>query len=318
MGGLTDNMRGALLMMGAMAAFTINDAFMKSLSDELPLFQALLLRGAATTLFLYGLARGTRGLKLSLRARDWRLVGLRSLAEVGAAWFFITALFNMPIANVTAILQALPLTITLAGALFLGEAVGWRRMTAIVIGFAGVMLIVRPGPEGFNIFALYALASVLCVTVRDLATRRLSSEVPSMTVALAASAAVTGFGAAGCLFGAWVPVSATAAAQLGGAIAFVILGYVCSVMAMRVGDVGFVAPFRYTSLVWALALGLAVFGHWPDALTLFGAAIVAATGLFTLWRERRVSRQARSASAPVPGRPEGQVPAARPAARDRP
>lgn len=287
MGGPSDNMRGAMLMMGAMAAFTLNDAFMKSLSDELPLFQALLLRGLATTLFLWGIAQGTRGLRLDLGPRDWRLVVLRSLAEVGAAWFFITALFNMPIANVTAILQALPLTVTLAGALFLGEAVGWRRMTAIAVGFAGVLLIVRPGPEGFNLHALYALASVLCVTVRDLATRRLSPEVPSMTVALAGSAAVTAFGAAGCLAGAWVPVSATAAAQLGGAIVFVILGYVCSVMAMRAGDIGFIAPFRYTSLVWALALGLVVFGHWPDPLTLLGAAIVAATGLFTLWRERR-------------------------------
>jgi S-adenosylmethionine uptake transporter len=304
MGGLTDNMRGALLMMGAMAAFTLNDAFMKSLSDELPLFQALLLRGTATTLFLAGLARGMGTLRLRLPAADWRMIGLRTLAEVGAAWFFITALFNMPLANVTAILQALPLTVTLAGALFLGEAVGWRRMTAILVGFLGVMLIVRPGPDGFNTYALYALASVACVTVRDLSTRRISRQVPSLMVALAASAGVTAFGAAGCLYGAWAPVSATAAGQLFGAIVFVILGYVCSVMAMRAGDIGFIAPFRYTSLIWALALGLAVFGHWPDPLTLLGAAIVAATGLFTLWRERRVPWRVPVPAEPAPGRPE--------------
>lgn len=287
MGGLSDNARGALTMMGAMAAFTINDTFMKTLSDELPLFQALLLRGIATTLFLIGLARGMGALTLRFSPADWRMIGLRTVAEVGAAWFFITALFNMPIANVTAILQALPLTVTLAGALFLGEAVGWRRMTAILVGFLGVMLIVRPGPDGFNVYALYALASVACVTVRDLATRRISRQVPSLMVALAASAGVTAFGAAGCLSGAWAPVSGGAAMQLGGAIVFVILGYVCSVMAMRSGDIGFIAPFRYTSLLWALGLGLAVFGHWPDGLTLLGAGIVAATGLFTLWRERR-------------------------------
>lgn len=299
MGGLSDNARGALLMMGAMAAFTINDAFMKALSDDLPLFQALLLRGAATTIFLFALARGTGGLRLDLTAADWRLVGLRTLGEIGAAWFFITALFNMPIANVTAILQALPLTVTLAGALFLREPVGWRRLTAIVVGFLGVLLIVRPGPDGFNLYALYALASVACVTLRDLATRRIPRGVPSLTVALAASAGVTLFGAAGCLTGAWAPVTPAAAMQLSGAIVFVILGYICSVMVMRAGDIGFIAPFRYTSLLWALVLGLAVFGHWPDPLTLLGTGIVAGTGLFTLYRERRVRRR-ETASARAP------------------
>jgi S-adenosylmethionine uptake transporter len=292
MGGISDNARGALLMMAAMAAFTINDAFMKSLADAMPLFQALLLRGVATTVFLFALALGAGALRFRLSAADWGRIGLRTIGEIGAAWFFITALFNMPIANVTAILQALPLTITLAGALFLGEAVGWRRMTAIAVGFLGVLLIVRPGPEGFNIYALLAVASVACVTLRDLATRGISREVPSLTVALVGSAGVTLFGAAGCLTGDWAPVTPAAALHLSGAIAFVILGYVFSVMVMRVGDIGFVAPFRYTSLLWALVLGLVFFGDWPDALTLLGAAIVASTGLFTLWRERRVRRRA--------------------------
>lgn len=291
MAGISDNARGALLMMAAMAGFTLNDTFLKALSDELPLYQALFLRGVATTLFLYLLARGTGALRLGLAPRDWGLVGLRTGAEIAAAWFFLTGLFNMPLANATAILQSLPLAITLAGALFLGEPVGWRRLSAIAIGFAGVMLIVRPGAEGFTVYSLYILVAVACVTLRDLSTRRLSSGVPSLTVALAGSAGVTLFGAAGSLGGAWAPISPFAALQLLGATVFVILGYVCSVLTMRTGDLGVVALFRYTGLLWALVLGLAVFGDWPDALTLAGAAIVTATGIFTLWRERRLARR---------------------------
>lgn len=291
MASLGDNTRGALLMMAGMAAFTVNDAFMKAMSDELPLFQAIFLRGIATTAVLYLLARRMRAVRFDLPPRDWAFVGLRTLGEIGAAYFFITALFNMPLANVTAILQSLPLTITLAGALFLREPLGWRRLTAIFVGFAGVLMIVRPGGEGFNAHSVFALASVACVTLRDLATRRLSGGVPSLTVALAASAGVTAFGGAGSALGAWAPVSPTAAWQLLGATSAVSLGYLCAVLVMRAGDLGFVAPFRYSSLLFALALGFLVFGDWPDPLTLAGAAIVAATGIFTLYRERRLSRR---------------------------
>jgi len=145
-------------------------------------------------------------------SRDRALIALRTVVEVAAAYFFISALFHMPIANVTAILQALPLTVTLAGAVFLG----------------------------------------------GLGTQ-------------------------------WQPLSGLAAMQLAGAAFFVIGGYVFSVNAMRSGEIGFVAPFRYTSLVVALVLGLAFFGEWPDGFTLTGCVIVVATGLFTLYRERTVA-----------------------------
>ncbi len=147
MAGMSDNTRGALLMTGSMAAFTFNDAFMKSLGEHLPLFQAIFLRGIGTTLFLIALTVWMRQVRLAASRRDWTLMIIRAVSEMGGAWFFITALFHMPFANLSAILQALPLAVTLAGAVFLGESVGWRRMTAILIGFAGVMLIVRRGPK---------------------------------------------------------------------------------------------------------------------------------------------------------------------------
>ncbi len=284
----SDNTRGALFMMGSMTAFTINDAFMKALSDELPLFQALFVRGLATVICLSVLCAVMGQLRFSLTRRDWGLLLLRAIGEVGGAYFFITALFHLPIANVSAILQALPLTVSLAAAVFLREALGWRRVTAICVGFCGVLLIVRPGGADFNIYSLYALAAVACVTLRDVVVRRLSPDVPSVLVALIAAIAVMVFGGFASLLIEWQPFTVKASLQLGGSALFIIFGYVFSVAAMRVGEIGFVAPFRYTSLLVALVLGVVVFGAWPSGLTLVGAFVVVATGLFTLYRERRL------------------------------
>lgn len=285
---MSPNTRGALLMAAAMAAFTFNDACIKATDGALPLAQILTLRGALASLLIYGLARALGSLRVDLPRRDWALVALRSLAELAAAYFFLTALMSMPLANVTAVLQALPLTVTLGAALFFGETVGWRRGLAILVGFAGVLLIVRPGPEGFSLHAIYALAAVACVTVRDLATRRMSAQVPSMTVTLSASLAVMGFAALASLGTEWAPMDRRLVLLVLGSSVFVFAGYLFSVMAMRVGEVAFVSPFRYTGLIWALLLGWLAFGHWPEPLTLIGAAIVVATGLFTLFRERAI------------------------------
>lgn len=287
---MSPNTRGALFMMLSMSAFTLNDTCMKALSDEIPLFQTIFLRGVLTSLILCIAAVAMGAFRYRLSRRDWSLVALRSLAEVAAAYFFISALFAMPIANVTAILQALPLTVTLAGALFLKEQVGWKRSLAILVGFLGVILIVKPGSDGFNSYSVFAVIAVIAVTVRDLAARRLSHAVPSLVVALSAAVSVAVFGGLGMFTHDWEPVSQTAGLQLLGAVFFVIGGYLFSVMAMRIGDISFVAPFRYFSLICALVAGFVVFSEWPDSLTLVGSTIVVATGVFTFYRERRLSR----------------------------
>ena len=313
---LSDNMRGALFMMGTMTAFTINDACMKILGEEAPLFQLLVLRGIGTALFLWWLAWRMGHLRLSASRRDWWLMVVRSLSEVAGAWFFMTALFHMPIANLSAILQALPLTVTLASALFLGEKVGWRRFTAILIGFAGVALIVRPGPEGFTIDSIYGLATVVCVTIRDITARQLSKDVPSLLVSLVAAVFVMGLSGLAAFVpmglpgsGApWVAMDLGQVGLMALTTAFVIVGYILSVSAMRVGEIGFVAPFRYTSLVVAILVGVLVFGTFPDALTLLGAAIVVVTGLYTLlreWQLRRAGRAAMTAPTTIPARHRG-------------
>lgn len=288
--GISDNLRGALLMMAAMLCFLVNDSFMKALGAHLPLFQAIALRGIATMVILLGVGLASGGLRWNLGRGDWLRVVVRSIAESLSAVLYIAALFHLPLANATAILQALPLTVTLAGALFLREAVGWRRWSAILVGFVGVLLIVRPGPEGFNTYSLLALASVATVTLRDIVTRQLGPQVPSLVVAACAGLGATIFGLAGSFWSPWVALDLTSAGLMSGTVVFVMLGYIFSIKAMRIGDLGAVTPFRYSGLVFGLVLGLLVFGEWPDGVTLLGAGIVVATGLFTLYRERAVAR----------------------------
>jgi drug/metabolite transporter (DMT)-like permease len=288
---LTDNTRGALLMMASMAGFTLNDTFMKALSGEMPLFQLIFLRGILTTLAIGVMAWYVGALHLRIPRRDRALITLRMFAEIGSAYFFLTALYNMPLANVSAIMQSLPLVVTLAAALFFGEPLGWRRMTAILVGLCGVLLIVRPGGDGFTIFSVYALIAVAFVTLRDLVTRRVSGATHSMMVTFTTSLGLMiAFGLAS-LGVDWVPMDLYRTGMTVGASVMVVFGYVFSVMVMRVGEISFVAPFRYTGLIWALLLGWLAFGDWPAPLTLIGAAIVVGSGVFMLYREGQLKRR---------------------------
>lgn len=294
---LSDNARGAGLMMASMAAFTFNDLCIKAIGSDIPLSQILFLRGVLATVLIYALARYLGALAWPAKAADRWLVFVRSGAEVAAAYFFLTALLNMPFANVTAILQTLPLTVTLAAAVIFREAVGWRRMLAIAIGFCGMLLIVRPGTDGFTIHSVYVLIAVLCVTVRDLAAKRLSRDVKSLTVTFAGSLCVMGFAGLSCLAtGDWAAMNSAQSMLLVGSGLFIIGGYSFSVMVMRIGEVSFVAPFRYTAMVWALLLGWIFFAEWPNTLTFVGAGIIAATGIFTLYREARTRRRIKASA----------------------
>ncbi|WP_323785986.1 DMT family transporter [Thalassovita sp.] len=290
---LSDNMRGALLMMASMAAFTINDTFMKALAGEVPLFQLLFLRGILTSVFTGFWAWRLGALHLRLPRRDLGLIALRIVAEIGAAYFFLTALFNMPIANVTAILQSLPLTVSLLAALLFRESLGWRRMSAILVGLLGVLLIVRPGADGFTLYSVYALIAVAFVTMRDLVTRRLSRNTPSMLVTWTTSMSVMVFFGLAGLGQDWVEMDMRTWGFVLASSISIIAGYLCSVLVMRVGEISFIAPFRYTGLIWALALGWFVFGEWPAPMTLIGAAIVVCSGVFMLYREGQIAKRAK-------------------------
>ena len=309
---ISGNARGAILMVGAMAVFTLNDALMKMVLVELPFGQAVFLRSLGGLVGLMLVARWLGGIRLDVPRDDrWRLV-VRALGEVVTVAFYLQALRFMPLPNATAIMQVLPLALTLAGALFLGEGIGWRRMLAIVAGFGGVLLIVRPGSEGFGWPALLVCAAVVAVVVRELATRQLSPAVGAMTAAASMAAAVTVFSGLVSLGSDWQPVSMVTGLQLAGAVVCIALGYMFSVGAMREGDLAVVSAFRYTSLLWSLLFGWMVFGFWPDGLSLLGAAVIAGAGLFTFYREMTVEGRLRPIStrgvdggaAPPPSRRE--------------
>jgi len=287
---ISENMRGAVLMALCMAAFAVNDASMKLAAEHLSLFQAVFIRAIFTTVLLGLLAYYKKAIVFHIPRVDRKPLVLRLIGEIGAALFFLNALFNMPLANATAILQALPLAVTLAGALFLREAVGWRRYLAIGIGFIGMLIIVRPGSDGFNEFSLSAVVAVFFVVLRDLTTRKLSQATPSLFVAFLTSVAILIFGAIGSMVTEWKPVSLEGSSLIAAASVFIIFGYLFSIMAMRVGDVSFSSPFRYTVLIWAIILGFVVFGDIPDGWTLFGSLIIVVTGIYTFYRERRLAR----------------------------
>lgn len=293
---LSANARGALWMCASMAGFVINDALMKFASAGVPLFQAIFVRGLVATSLVFLLALGAGALRRRPRGKDARMVGWRMLAEIGATSLFLTALFNMALANATAIIQVTPLAVTLAAALFLGEPVGWRRWTAICIGFTGMILIVGPGNEGLNVYALAAVGAVFFIVLRDLVTRGLSPSVPSLLVTLATALSITVFAAGVTLWRGWHPIAEPAHLwALCAAALFLLVGYHAGIQTMRVGEIGAIAPFRYTNLLWALVLGYAVFGEIPTWIALLGAGVITAAGLYSLHRAdvRRAGAQSR-------------------------
>lgn len=280
---ISDNARASLLMLASMAAFVTNDTLVKHATASIEPAQVMALRGVLASALLLALAWVRDA--LPKRSGGWirPIVAWRMAADIGTTICYITALQHMPLANASAIFQTLPLTITLGAALFFGERVGWRRWLCIAAGFLGVLVIIRPAAEGFNVYALAVLGSVLFAAARDLVTRRMPADVSSLHVASMTSMAVCVMGFVLLPSVGWKPM--TADLWLALAVAAVAIGYALIVSAMRLGDLGVVAPFRYSMLIFAFALGWLAFGERPDAYEMAGAAIIVASGIYMLRRE---------------------------------
>ncbi|GEC52560.1 DMT family transporter [Bradyrhizobium elkanii] len=295
---LSSNLRGSLFMAAAMASFTVNDTITKAVSAELNVGEILLVRGLVAMVLVAALAWYRDALR-SFRALLIWPVGLRVLGEIGGTLTYLSAISQIPLANASAIFQALPLVITLGAALVFGEPVGWRRWLAISAGFIGVLVIVRPGAEGFSQAALLALASVGFCAVRDLATRRIPKDLPTVFITLLTTVTVTTAGAVVLVpLGGWRPLSGNALGLLTFAAVLILIGYQCIIVSLRTGDISAVAPFRYTALPWAMLTGYLAFGHKPDGPMLAGAAIIVASGLYAFYRERKRDKLRPAATGP--------------------
>lgn len=283
-----DNLRGIMLMVAAMALFAVEDVFLKLSAEAMPIGQILMASGIFGALCFGGIGI-MRGERLFTRDVWVGAVGWRNVGEMVASGFYVTSLALLPLATVSAIIQAQPLAITCCAALFLGEKVGWRRWTAIAVGFVGILFVVQPGRE-FQLESLIAVAAVAGLTLRDLATRGVPRHVSSIAVGFSALTMMTVLGAGMMAVQGAAPLDRHSGLMLAGALVSGTIGYALIVAATRVGEVSVVTPFRYARLIFVLILALIVFGEVPAPAVIFGAALVIASGLYTLARERRTRR----------------------------
>jgi drug/metabolite transporter (DMT)-like permease len=277
--------RGITLMVVASALITLNDAIAKWLTATYPVGQILCLRGVffmVPVLFLVWRGGGLKALRVHSIGGQAVRAGLFVLASA----FFVTSVGLMPLSTVIALTFASPLIITALAPSMLGERVGWRRWTAVLVGFSGVLLIVRPFQEGWQWVALLPIAGAAAGSLRDIATRRITAHESSASILFYAALTVIVLGLGTAPFG-WVKLSAfdlTLLAVQGFAMG---VAHYMMVESFRLSEAALVAPFKYSGFLWALVYGATIWGEYPDAMTLAGAGVILASGLYILHRELR-------------------------------
>lgn len=288
--------RGILAMLAAMALFTGNDVLMKLATATYPVGQVIAIRslfaGIATLVLVIVLG--------SVRDLKWlthRKAVARGLLEGLIAATFITALSKLPVSNVNAIMQASSLIIVAFAAILRLEVIGWRRWAAVIVGFIGVLIIVRPSAEGFNAYAVLALFSACLIAIRDLVTRGISKDIPSAVITLSTMLIVGAAGLSMWSFETWQPLVWNQIFYLLGAAAFVAGGNLAIIIAFRAADVSLVSGFRYSILVFSIIAGAVIWNEWPDALALLGSALIVSSGLYAMHRQRLRERQIRASLA---------------------
>jgi drug/metabolite transporter (DMT)-like permease len=282
-----NNLLAIVAVMGAGLLLICSDACLRLASSELPLGQIIAGRSIVGCALL-GFAAWTQSALRWHPAVLRPAVGLRVLGEIGAALLFIAAILRMPFANAAAILQFIPLVTTVVAAWLFAERVGWQRWSAGAVGLIGVLLVLQPGTSGFTWWSLLAVAAMLCMSLRDLATTRIDRSMPTLLVGTVSAAGVAVGGFALLPFSSWSWPSGEAALLVVASGVFVAGGFYCMVQAMRLGEVSAVAPFRYGTMLWALLVGIVVWGEIPNLLAVVGILIVVAAGLAMFAHERRL------------------------------
>ena len=275
----------------AMFGYISNDAIIKYFASNLPISQTIFIRGVFVTLLITTLCWHRGSLNQSIAKDDWKYVILRSICDLIATLLFLTALFNVPLANASAILQTLPLTVTLFGAIFFSESFGIYRAIAILFGFIGVLLVIKPGVTGFDAYSLFAVAAVLFITARELVTRNISPQSSTLLISLITAASITIIGGiSGSFLGNWIPIPNSTFFGLFGASIFIFIAYYFSIPAMQYGEISFVSPFRFTLMIWAVIFGIIFFNEIPDIYTISGLIIIVVSGIITYVRQNNISK----------------------------
>jgi drug/metabolite transporter (DMT)-like permease len=280
-----ENLRGILFMILAMAGFAFEDLFIKTLSAHLPVSEIIIILGSTGSIIFLIIALLQRAPIIHKDLLN-RYVITRTVLELFGALFFVIAIALTPLSSASAILQITPLLVTIGAAVFFRENVGWRRWTAVLIGFIGVLLILRPGFGSFMPASIFALLGAMFLAGRDLATRAMEVKLPSVTIALYAFLA---FGISGIFImpfnSAMIALTSTDIMYFIGASVFGVIAYYSLVIASRIGEMSVISPFRYSRIVFAMLLSIIVLKENPDSLTLIGATIIVVSGLYTFLRE---------------------------------
>jgi drug/metabolite transporter (DMT)-like permease len=279
------NRLGILTMTGAMVFFVVNDALVKWVSTDLPTPQLIFVRGVMTTALLLALAAWMGQLRL-WRSALTRSVPTRALIDSLASFTYLTAMFHMPLGNATAINLAGPLFLTMLAVFFLHERVSLGRWALILLGFAGVLLVVQPRAGEFNSYAWLCLLAAMLHAGRDFLTRLVPAQVPSLLITLSTAMMVTLLAGVWSMFEPWRAMSTTHIGQLFAAAMCLAAGYHLLTLSMRWGDMSVIGPFRYSGLLMALLLGYLMWGDVPNGLAWCGIALVVAAGLGLLQAER--------------------------------
>lgn len=296
--GMTANQRGILYMVLGMGGFAAEDAFIKLAAVHLPSGQIMLTLGLLGGPIFGAVAWRQGHRPWSRHALHWAVMG-RNIGEMLGSLCYIAALAVAPLVTTTAIFQAMPLAVTMGAALFLGEQVGWRRWTAILVGFGSVVLIIRPGAADFNPASLLAVGAVLGLAARDIFTRKVPKSIDTMLLTTWGFVAVGIVGAVQLAFtgGAVLPTGPEVFILLA-ALGTGAVGYWYLTESTRVAELSAIMPFRYSRLLFALVIGVLAFGERPDLLTLLGAAIIVGSGIYTFTRERARARRAALSTGP--------------------
>lgn len=284
------NLAGSAWMIAAMAVFAIEDALIKAASTMLPVGEVLVLFGLGGALAFAFVALINKQ-PLYNPGVVSRPMLIRVVFEVSGRLFYVLALSLIPLSAVTVILQATPLVVVAGAAVVFGEKVGWRRWTAIFLGLIGVVVIIQPGTEGFSMLSLLAVLGMLGFAGRDLASRAAPATMSTAILGLYGFISII---VAGALYSAWQGVAfvmpdARISLYVLGAVLAGVTAYSCLMKAMRTGEVSAVTPFRYSRLLFGIALGIVLFGERLSLAMVVGSGLIVVSGLFILWRGRQVS-----------------------------